>query len=103
MGTHGPFGHLKHKLWPKESSRGVKLAIRLSTIKSQESSRFPYVQVACDILLENSQRGLQICFRHHLNQRSAHKVMGPQSHESPSCENFGTSTWESQDKMTFGC
>jgi len=26
MGLHDPFGHLKHKLWPKEGP-GVKLAI----------------------------------------------------------------------------
>jgi len=26
MGFHDPFGHLKHKLWPKERS-GVKLTI----------------------------------------------------------------------------
>jgi hypothetical protein len=26
MGSHDPFGHLKHKLWPKERL-GVKLAI----------------------------------------------------------------------------
>jgi hypothetical protein len=26
MGSHCPFGHLKHKLWPKEWS-GIKLAI----------------------------------------------------------------------------
>ncbi len=26
MGSHDPFGHLKHKLWPKERPR-VKLAI----------------------------------------------------------------------------
>jgi len=26
MGSHDPFGHLKHKLWPKEGL-GVKLAI----------------------------------------------------------------------------
>jgi hypothetical protein len=36
MGSHDPFGHFKHKLWPKEMSK-VKLAIWLSTIKSQES------------------------------------------------------------------
>jgi hypothetical protein len=29
--------------------------------------------------------------------------MCPQSCESPSCENFGTPTWESQDKMPFRC
>jgi len=38
MGSHRPFGHLKHKLWPKEKP-GVKLTIWLSTIKSQESTR----------------------------------------------------------------
>jgi hypothetical protein len=26
MGSHDPFGHFKHKLWPKEGL-GVKLAI----------------------------------------------------------------------------
>jgi hypothetical protein len=26
MGSHDPFGHLKHKLWPKEGL-GVKLSI----------------------------------------------------------------------------
>ncbi len=32
MGLHDPFGHLKHKLWPKKRSR-VKLAIWLPTTK----------------------------------------------------------------------
>jgi hypothetical protein len=31
MGSHRPFGHLKHKLWTKERSR-VKLLVWLSTI-----------------------------------------------------------------------
>jgi len=35
MGSYGPFGHLKPKLWPKEGST-VKLAIWLLTTKSQE-------------------------------------------------------------------
>jgi hypothetical protein len=42
--------------------------------------------VACDIPLESSRRGLQLSFLSHLNRRSAHKVMGPQSCGSP---NFG--------------
>jgi len=83
--TH--LNHLKHKLWPKEGP-GVKLAIWLATTKSQESNRFPYVQVACDIPFESSRRGLQLCFRPHLNQRSARKIMGPQNCGSP---NFGNS------------
>jgi hypothetical protein len=76
LGLHDPFGHLKHKLWPKERL-GVKLAIWFPTIKSQESTWFPCVQVACHMLLEISWQGLQLFFRPHFNRRFAHKVMGP--------------------------
>jgi len=76
MGLHDPFGQLKHKLWPKERP-GVKLAIRLPTTKSWESTQFPCVQVACDIPLESSRRGLQRCFIPHFNRRFAHKLWGP--------------------------
>jgi len=51
MGSHRPFGHLKHKLWPKEGS-GVKLAVWLPTIKSWELTQFLCVQMACDIPLK---------------------------------------------------
>jgi hypothetical protein len=57
---------------------GSQLAIWLLTIKSQESTRFPHMQVACDIPLETFRRGLQLCIRSHLNWRSTHKIMGPQ-------------------------
>jgi hypothetical protein len=53
------------------------------TTKSQESTQFPCVQVSYNIPLESSQWGLQLCFTPHCNQRFAHKVMGPQSRESP--------------------
>jgi len=33
------------------------------------------MQVACDILLKSSQRGLQLCFRPHRDQRFAHKKL----------------------------
>jgi len=56
MGSHDPFGHLKHKLWPKKKPK-VKLTIWLSTTKSQELTWFPCVQVVCDIPLKSSQRG----------------------------------------------
>jgi len=69
---------------------GVKLPIWLPTIKSQESPRFPCVQVACDIPLESSQQGIQLCFKPHFNRRFARKVMSPPSHESPNYGNFGT-------------
>jgi hypothetical protein len=29
--------------------------------------------------------------------------MKPQSYKNPNFGNFGTSIWESQDKMPFGC
>jgi hypothetical protein len=53
MSSHDLFGHLKHKLWPKERPE-IKLAIWLSTIKSRESIWFLSVYVACDISLKSS-------------------------------------------------
>jgi len=91
MGLHHPFRHLKQKLGPKEGL-GVKLTIWFLTTKSQESTQFFYVQVACDIPLENSQQGLQLFFRPHLHQRFSRKVMGLQSHGSPNLGNFETPT-----------
>jgi hypothetical protein len=102
MGLHDPFAHFKHKLWPKERL-GVKLVIWILTTKSRESPRFPCVHVTCNIPLKSSWQGLERFFRPHLNQRFARKVMVPQSRESPNCGNFGTPTWESRNKMTFGC
>ncbi len=102
MGSHDLFGHLKHKLWPKERL-GIKLAVWLLTTKSQESTQFPRVQVAHDILLESFQQGLQLCFRPHCNQRSAHKVMGvPKSRESRLWE-FRDSHLGIPRQMRFGC
>jgi hypothetical protein len=88
MVLHDSFDHLKHKLWPKERL-GVKLPIWLPTIKSWESTLFPYVKVAWHIPLETSWQGLQLSFKPHLNRRSAHKVMGLQSHESPNFKILG--------------
>jgi hypothetical protein len=82
MGSHDPFGHLKHKLWSKERLR-VKLANWLPTTKSQESTQFCCVQVACDIPLESSRRGLQLCFRSHYNQKSTREIMGPKVARDP--------------------
>jgi hypothetical protein len=42
MGLHAPFGHLNHKLWPKERL-GVNLAIWFLTTKIRESTWFPCV------------------------------------------------------------
>jgi hypothetical protein len=59
MGSHDPFGFLKHKLWPKKGM-GVNLTIWLPTTKSWESPWFPCVQVAWHIPLERSWRRLQL-------------------------------------------
>jgi hypothetical protein len=47
-----------------------------------------------------SQWRLQLCFRLHLDPRSARKVMGLQSCKSPNLGDFGTPTWESRDKKS---
>jgi hypothetical protein len=83
MDWHGPFGHLQHKLWPKEKS-GIKLAVWLPTTGSPESTQFLCVQVACDLPLKISQQGLQLWFRPHPNRRSAQEVIVSQSCETPS-------------------
>jgi hypothetical protein len=85
MGSHCSFGHLKHKLWPKEGP-GVKLPTR----KSWESTRFTWLQTTCHIPLESCRRELQLCFRPHFDPRSARKVMGLQSCGKPSCRDFGS-------------
>ncbi len=82
MGLHDPFGHFKHKLWPKEKSI-INLAIWLPTTKSRKSPWFLCVQVLCDIPLESSWQGIQLCCRPHLDQRSTHKVMRPQIAKDP--------------------
>jgi hypothetical protein len=89
MGSHDPFGHLQHKLWPKERS-GVKLAVWLSTMRSRESNHFPCVQVACDMPLESSRQGLQLRFRPRPDRRFTQEVIVPQSCEIPSLGDFGT-------------
>jgi hypothetical protein len=79
------------------------LAIWLPTIKSQDSPWFPCMQVTCHTPLKNSWWRLQLYFKFHLHRRSAEEVMGLQSCESPNFKYFGTLTWESPDKMPFGC
>jgi hypothetical protein len=46
MGLHDPFGHLKHKAWPKEKLR-VKSPIWLPTTKNKKLPLFPRIQVTC--------------------------------------------------------
>jgi len=59
--------------------------------------------VACHILLKIFQKGLQLVFRPHLNQRSRKEVMGLQNDKIPNFENFETPDLGVLGKMTFGC
>jgi len=99
-GLHCSFGHLKHKLWPKEGS-GVKLPIWLPTRKSRESTLFTWLHTTCEISLESSRQELQFFIRPHLNPRSACKVMGFQSRGNPNWRGFGTPTWESRERKAI--
>jgi hypothetical protein len=101
MSSHDSFGYLKHKLWPKKGL-GVKLSIWLSPTKSQESPQFLCVQVACHISLESSPWGLQLCFRHQLNQRFAHNVIGLQIHKSLNLRNLRLPLESSGTKWHLG-
>ncbi len=74
---------------------------RLPITKSQESTRFTWLQATCDISLKSSRRGLQLCFRLHCNRRFAQEVIRPQSHESPRWRDFGTPTRESWERKTI--
>jgi len=107
MGSHCSFGHLKHKLWPKEGP-GVEFpGVRqfwLPTTKSRESTRNTWLQKTFDISVEKSRRDLQLCFRRKINLSSAPKVIRLQSRGSPAGRDFGTparESRESQDKMSI--
>jgi hypothetical protein len=52
-------------------------------------------------IIENFFSWLQLCFKLHPNRKSTQEVMGFQSRGSPNFKNFGS--WESWDKVTFGC
>jgi hypothetical protein len=101
IASHEPFRHMQHKLWSKEGSR-VKLAVRLPTTKSRESTRSWCVQVEWNTLLESSQGELQVCLRPCPNRRSEREVMNAQSLGNPNQDSFRIPLWESRDKEPFG-
>jgi hypothetical protein len=109
MGSHCSFGHLKHKLWPKEGPGverpGVELpGVRefwLPTTKRRESTRITWLQKTCDIPLERSWRDLQLCLRRQINLSFAPKVIMLQSRGSPDGRDFGTPARESRDKKSI--
>jgi hypothetical protein len=104
MGSHCSFGHLKHKLWAKEGP-GVELPgvcqFWLPTTNSRESTQNTGLQTTCDIPLESSRWGLQLCFRPRGDRSSAQEVMRPQSPGSPDWRDFGTPTRESRESREW--
>jgi hypothetical protein len=75
-------------------------------IPDQKKSRINLIYLAAEgvqHIVEKLLMRATACLRPHFNPRFAHKVMVPQSHESPNLGDFGTPTWESRDKKPFGC
>ncbi len=72
-------------------------------LKVRNRPGFLFFQMTCYTPLQRSWQGLQLCFRPHLNRRFTHRIMGLQNCGSLNLGNFRTPTWESWDKMTFGC
>jgi hypothetical protein len=94
MGSHDPFGYLKHKLWPKERL-GVNLSIWLSITKSQESTWFPWVHVACSYtvgkLSTRATTFLQTSYQSHVYTQSYGPIKLQESQ-----------LWEFQESHYFG-
>jgi len=55
------------------------------------------------MVLKSSQRGLQLWFRPRPDPSLGRGVMSIQSPGTPTRGNFGTPTWESREKVPFGC
>jgi len=62
MDSHDPFGHFKHKLWPKERSRITLISFPAGGVQHTVGKLSTW---------------LQLYFRAHLNRRFARKVMRP--------------------------
>jgi len=65
MSLHCPFGHLKHKLWPKERT-GVKLPIWLPTLVSMRADSVRHIveklSIRATTLLETSSQS-KVCMQ----------------------------------------
>jgi hypothetical protein len=98
MGLHVPFEYSKHKLWLKERLES-KCQFDCQPLKVGNHLDL----LTCNILLESSQQGLQLCCRPHFNQGFAQNVMGLQNCRSPNFGNFKIPNLGVQDRITFGC
>jgi len=82
MASHWQFGHPQPKLWAKEGP-GVKLAVWLSTTKSQKSTSSRRYLEECNTALKSSGRELQHWFRTRPDPSSGRGAMAVQSSGSP--------------------
>jgi hypothetical protein len=95
MRSHGPFGHLQHKLCAKEEqfdSRPLKVGNRPNLGVRKGSATHHW---------KSSQGELQVCFRPCPDRRFEQRVMTSWSPRTPNRDNFGTPPWESHDKKAI--
>jgi hypothetical protein len=102
MSSRCSFGHLKHKLWPKEGP-GVKLPVWLPTTKSRESTRFTWLQGACHIPLESSQQSYNFALDRIAIQGLLAKLWGSKVARVPFGAISGLPLGSPERKKPFGC
>jgi len=105
MASHWPFGHLSPKLCAKEGP-GVKLAVWFPTTKSRESTSSWLQMESATWRWKDLGKGYNfglnlVTIRLSSREIWVSKVPGLQSGQFR--DNFGTPTWESQEKESFGC
>jgi hypothetical protein len=102
VSLHDPFEHLKHKLWPKEGS-GVKLAVWFPTTKSRNRPDFLTCKWHATYRWKSLDKGYNFAWDL-ISIGGLHaKLWAPKVVRVLTRGISGTPTWESQDKMPFGC
>jgi hypothetical protein len=82
MASYEPFRHLQPKLWAKEGP-GVKLAIRLLTSKSRESTSSQCPILECNTTLKSSRGELKLWFKPRCDRTLQSGVRSSQSPRTP--------------------
>jgi hypothetical protein len=97
MGSHDPFGYLKHKLWPKEGqfdSRPLKVRNRPDLLACRWRATY---------LWKALNEGYNFV-SYLISIRGLHKKLwASKVARDPISGISGLPTWESRNKMTFGC